>query len=152
MSSKKTNKKAPTNGFDTTTIDERLKNFYRFTWYAHNLPPWKNLSPLNRSFLLKLLSVPIPPLPRIFKNLQSPPKSWGDSHYGFVKTVNDFQQLTNFERRSILDVQQGSEYTSVSDLHICKYPIILAYLHLFTTLFRVQCYQNFLSFSYFADL
>ena len=38
MLSKKTNKKAPTNGFDTTTIDGRLKNASRFTWYAFNLP------------------------------------------------------------------------------------------------------------------
>ena len=30
MSSKKTNKKAPTNGFDTTTTDNRLKKFSRF--------------------------------------------------------------------------------------------------------------------------
>ena len=34
MPSKKINKKAPTNGFDTTTIDDRLKNVSRFTWYA----------------------------------------------------------------------------------------------------------------------
>ena len=27
---KKTNKRAPTNGFDSTTIDDRLKNFSRF--------------------------------------------------------------------------------------------------------------------------
>ena len=30
MSLKKTNKRAPTNGFDSTTIDDRLKNFSRF--------------------------------------------------------------------------------------------------------------------------
>ena len=51
MSSKKTNKKAPTDGFDTTTIDDRL------------------------------LLVPIPPLLRIFKNLQFPLNPVGDSHY-----------------------------------------------------------------------
>ena len=30
MLSKKKNKKAPTHGFDTTTTDDRLKNFSRF--------------------------------------------------------------------------------------------------------------------------
>ena len=30
MSLKKTNKRALTNGFDSTTIDDRLKNFSRF--------------------------------------------------------------------------------------------------------------------------
>ena len=30
MQLKKTNKRAPTNGFDSTTIDDRLKNFSRF--------------------------------------------------------------------------------------------------------------------------
>ena len=44
MSSKKTNKKAPTNGFDTTTIDDRSKNVSRFTWYALN-PPEKTYPP-----------------------------------------------------------------------------------------------------------
>ena len=115
-------------------------------------PPLKKLIPPKQVIPPKTAIGPNPPLTEDFQKSPIPPKSWGDSHYGFVKTVNDFQQLTNFERRSILDVQQGSEYTSVSDLHICKYPIILAYLHLFTALFRVQCYQNFLSFSYFADL
>ena len=38
MLSKKTNKKAPRNGFDATTIDDRLKNASRFTWYAVNPP------------------------------------------------------------------------------------------------------------------
>ena len=45
MSSKKTNKKALTNGFDTTTRDDRSKNVSRFTWYALN-PPEK-LIPLK---------------------------------------------------------------------------------------------------------
>ena len=43
--------------------------------------------------------------------------------------VNDFQSLTIFEKRSILDVWQGSEYASVSDLYICKYSITPAYFH-----------------------
>ena len=45
MSSKKKNKKAPTNGFDTTTIDDRLKNVSKFTWYALN--PHEKTYPLK---------------------------------------------------------------------------------------------------------
>ena len=56
-------------------------------------PREKTYPPLNRpSPPLKLLSIPIPPLLRIFKNLQSPSKSWGDSHYVNV--------LTNINLRS----------------------------------------------------
>ena len=32
----------------------------------------------------------------------------------FAKTVNDFQQLAIFAKRSIIDVWQGSEYASNS--------------------------------------
>ena len=66
MSSKKINKKAPTNGFDTTTIDDRLKNVSRFTWYA--------LNPLKKRIPRKIAIGSNPTLLRIFKNLQSPPK------------------------------------------------------------------------------
>ena len=66
MPSKKINRKAPTNGFDTTTIDDRLKNVSRFTWYALN-PPEKNLSPLNKPFSPKIAIGPNPPLTEEFQ-------------------------------------------------------------------------------------
>ena len=90
-SSKKTNEKAPTNVFDTASIDDRLKNFSRFIWYVLN-SPWKNLSsPLKRPFPPKIAIGPNPPpLLRILKNLQSPLNPGG------IPTMSNVGQFLKF--------------------------------------------------------